>query len=74
MNQPINEPNDELQPEYDFSAATRGRHHDEFQQGTNIVLLDPDVANVFHDSAAVNEALRLLVRLAREQSHISKSA
>ena len=74
MNQPINESSDELQPEYDFSAAARGKHHAEFQQGTNIVLLDPDVANVFHDSAAVNEALRLLVRLAREQSHISKSA
>lgn len=74
MNQQKPEPSQDLQPEYNFSQATRGRHHEAYAQGTNIVLLDSDVAEVFKDSAAVNEALRLLLRLAREQSHITRSA
>ena len=59
-----------LRPEYDFSLGVRGKHHAAYQQGTNIVFLDPDVAEVFHDSTAVNEALRALVRIAKEQAHI----
>jgi hypothetical protein len=64
----------DIQPEYDFSGGVRGKHHQAYAQGTNIVLLDPDVAEVFKDSAAVNEALRLLLRLAKEQAHTPKSA
>lgn len=64
----------DLQPEYDFSGGVRGKHHEAFAKGTNIVLLDQDVAEVFKDSAAVNEALRLLMRLAKEQAHTIKSA
>lgn len=64
----------DMQPEYDFSGGVRGKHHEAFAKGTNIVLLDQDVAEVFKDSAAVNEALRLLMRLAKEQAHTPKSA
>ena len=48
----------EMRSEYDFSKAVRGTHHQAYRQGTNVVLLDPDVAAVFKDSAAVNSALR----------------
>lgn len=58
---------DDLQPEYDFSAGVRGKHFESYKRGTNVVFLDPDVAAVFKDSASVNSALRLLLTLAREQ-------
>ena len=53
-----------LRPEYDFSSGVRGRHHEAYRQGSNVVLLDPDVAAVFKDSDAVNSALRALARVA----------
>lgn len=59
---------DDMLPEYDFSQGVRGRHHDAYRKGTNVVFLDPDVAAVFKDSAAVNTTLRLLLSLAREQA------
>jgi hypothetical protein len=59
---------DNLRSEYDFSGGVRGKHHEAYRRGTNVVLLDPDVAEVFKDSTAVNTALRLLVTLAREQA------
>jgi len=55
---------DELLPEYDFTGAVRGKYYERYRQGTNVVLLDPDVAAVFRDSAAVNDTLRRLVSLA----------
>ena len=51
-------------PEYDFSKAVRGKYFDQYRQGTNVVLLDPDIAAVFPNAAAVNGALRLLVAVA----------
>lgn len=54
----------DMRPEYDFSAGVRGKHHQAYQQGTNVVLLDRDVAEVFKDAAAVNCALRMLLDLA----------
>jgi hypothetical protein len=60
---------DELQPEYDLSellkGGVRGKYADRFREGTNLVLLAPDVAAVFPDEQAVNEALRLVMQLAR---------
>lgn len=53
----------ELRPRYDFSAGARGKYAARYQQGTNIVVLDPDVASVFKTSEAVNEALREVARL-----------
>jgi hypothetical protein len=54
----------EMRPEYDFSSGVRGKHFRAYQQGTNVVLLEPDIAEVFKDSGAVNHALRMLLDLA----------
>ena len=47
--------------EYDFSNGVRGKYPDRFAQGSNVVVLDPDVAQVFTDSESVNQALRALI-------------
>ena len=60
---------DELRPEYDFSKMTggvRGKYVERYRTGTNVVLLDPDVAQAFPTSDAVNEALRLLMQIAQK--------
>ena len=62
------ESDDDLLPEYDFSGAVRGKYYERYRQGTNVVLLDPDIAAVFRDSAAVNHTLRLLVSLAQAKA------
>ena len=61
---------DELRPEYDFSkmnSGVRGKYVERYRTGTNIVLLDPDVAQAFPTSDVVNEALRLLMQIAQRQ-------
>ncbi|HMF57961.1 MAG TPA: hypothetical protein VK619_16580 [Pyrinomonadaceae bacterium] len=61
---------DELRPEYDFSqlkGRVRGKYVERYREGTNLVLLEPDVAAVFPDARAVNEALRLLIEVAQKQ-------
>lgn len=61
---------DELRPEYDFSqleGGVRGKYVERYREGTNLVLLAPDVAQAFPTAEAVNEALRLLIRLAKSQ-------
>lgn len=55
-------PNDDLLPEYDFRGGVRGKYSSRYREGTNVVLLDPDVAAEFKDSEAVNAALRALLR------------
>ena len=54
---------DEMRSHYDFSGGVRGKYAERYAQGTNVVVLAPDVAEVFQDSIAVNEALRTLVRM-----------
>jgi hypothetical protein len=49
---------DEMRPEYDFSDGVRGKYAAHFARGTNVVVLAPDVAEVFKTSRAVNDALR----------------
>lgn len=64
------ESNEEICPEYDFSnmkGGVRGKYVDRYQAGTNIVLLEPDVAQAFLTSDSVNEALRLLMQIAQRQ-------
>lgn len=51
----------EMLDEYDFSNAEIGKYAKQYAEGTNIVVLDPDVAKVFADSAAVNQALRQII-------------
>ena len=47
-----------MRPEYDFSGGVRGKYASRFAEGTNIVVLDPDVAREFKTSEEVNRALR----------------
>ena len=58
----------ELRDEYDFSGGVRGKYADAYAEGTNVVLLDSDVAKVFPDSESVNRALRALVKIIPERS------
>jgi len=53
-----------MRAEYDFSGGVRGKYVDRYRQGTNVVLLDPEVAEAFPDSKSVNDALRALVAIA----------
>ena len=59
---------DTLREEYDFSGGVRRKHHEAYRQGTNVVLLEPDVAEVFKDSDAVNRALRAIAQVARDDA------
>ena len=59
---------DTLREEYDFSDGVRGKHHEAYREGTNVVLLERDVAEVFKDSAAVNRALRAIAQVARDHA------
>ena len=54
---------DELRPEYDFRGGERGKYAARYAEGTNVVLLDQDVAEVFPDSKSVNEILRALLKI-----------
>ena len=56
---------DTMRPEYDFSKAVRGVTAARYAQGTNVVLLDPDLAELFPNSRAVNEALRTFAKSRR---------
>jgi len=59
---------DTLRVEYDFSKADRGITAKRYAEGTNVVLLDPDVAEIFPNARAVNEALRTIARLTQTTS------
>lgn len=61
MTTPNSDP--DLLDEYDFSGAVRGKYAERYRQGTNLVRLDADVAEVFVTAREVNAALRSLIRL-----------
>ena len=52
---------DEMRAEYDFSNGVRGKYAARYRQGTNVVVLEPDVAAAFPDSGSVNRALRAVL-------------
>ncbi len=58
----------EMLDEYDFSGGVRGKYAARFAQGSSVIVLDPDVAQVFADSESVNRALRALVGIIQHQS------
>lgn len=63
--------NDDIQPEYDFpqmEGGVRGKYANRYKTGTNIVHLDKDVAKVFKNDQSVNQALRSLIHIAKEQA------
>jgi hypothetical protein len=51
---------EEMLPEYDLTGGVRGKYVERYRQGTNVILLDPDVAEKFPTSESVNDALRRL--------------
>ena len=57
----------DLLEEYDFSTGTRGKYAQRYQEGSNVVVIEPDVAEFFPDHDSVNEALRNLVAVIRRQ-------
>lgn len=66
-----NDLEDDLRPEYDFSTLknqVRGKYAERYREGTNVVLLEPEVSEMFPDSASVNAALKLLINLARKEA------
>ena len=58
----------EMRAEYDFRGGVRGKYAARYAKGTNVVLLDPDVAKLFPSSRAVNDALRALAAVASRQA------
>lgn len=66
---------DDLRPEYDFdfSKAERGRYANRIRkEGSNLVLVEPDLAQAFPDSAAVNAALRSVVEFAKLSADLTR--
>src|SRR5882724_7510367 len=63
---------DSLRPEYDFSQGVRGKHAARYAAGTNVVVLEPDVASAFPTAEAVNEALRALAQIMRRRASSRK--
>ncbi len=57
----------EMLPEYDFSRGVRGKYVRRYAQGSNVVVLDPDVAKAFPNAEAVNSSLRSLAEIIRSQ-------
>jgi hypothetical protein len=58
---------DTMRPEYDFSTAVRGATAARYAQGSNIAAIDPEVLDVFPDGSTVNQALRALAPVLRQQ-------
>lgn len=63
---------DTMRPEYDFSGAVRGVTAARYAKGTNVVVVDPEVLDVFPNSGAVNEALRALAPILRRRQTVRK--
>jgi hypothetical protein len=63
----------DIRPEYDFASmkgGVRGRYYEQYRKGTNVVLLEPDVAEAFPTEDAVNEALRGILKTSRAARHV----
>jgi hypothetical protein len=67
---PVNEENTQNQrrSEYDFENGIRDRYAERYREGSNVVLLDPDLAKLFPDSESVNRALRALAEIAERNA------
>jgi len=61
-----NHTKDTMRPEYDFSKGVRGKHASKYAQGTNVVVLEPDVARDFRTPEAVNETLRAVSKILQQ--------
>ncbi|MFO7784874.1 MAG: hypothetical protein R6V25_09595 [Desulfatiglandales bacterium] len=68
---------DEMRPEYrreDLGAGVRGKHFESYQEGTNLVLISPEISRVFPTDEAVNNALRSLIEVARKTVNQKRSS
>ena len=60
--------------EYDFSGGVRGKYAKRYAEGTNVVVVDPDVAELFPDHDSVNDALRHMAAVIRRQARTEQAA
>ena len=67
----VREKNDQIVREYDFSRGVRGKYARRYAQGTNVVVLEPDVAKVFPNAEAVNSSLRSLAEIIRRRKSLA---
>ena len=78
MKKKTTELNDDLRPEYDLKSllkdGVQGKYTQTYRAGTNLVLLEPDVAKAFPDEKAVNDALRLVMKLTKVQKDARSGA
>ena len=58
--------------EYDFTGGVRGKYAKRYAEGTNVVVIDPDVAKYFPDHESVNEALRSLTKIIKRQRKLEQ--
>ena len=68
---------EDMRKEYkreDLGKGIRGKYFSEYKKGTNLVLLSPDVAAAFPDDASVNDALRSLIKIARQTTGLTKAS
>jgi len=66
---------EELRKEYrreELGKGIRGKYFKDYKKGTNLVLLSPDIAAAFPDDASINEALRSLLKIARQSTGLTK--
>jgi hypothetical protein len=63
---------DTLRAEYDFSKGVRGKHAAKYAEGTNVVILEPDVARDFRNAKEVNETLRAVSKLLQQRRKRSR--
>ena len=61
-----------MRAEYDFSKGVRGKHAAKYANGTNVVVLEPDVAAVFPNAEEVNETLRAVAKLIRRRKKLTR--
>ena len=57
--------------EYDFSKGVRGKYAKRYAEGTNVVVIDTDIANIFPDHDSVNQALRSLAEIIKQQKKLT---
>lgn len=75
MKKPKKPASDELRPEYkrsDFPVVVRGKYIERLQRSTNVVVLDPELAEVFPNAASVNDALRSLAQIAKRAGSVRR--
>ena len=65
---------DEMRAEHDFSKGVRGKYHKRLLKGSNVAVLEPDVAKAFPDSESVNEALRVVIKAGQARRLTTRSS